>query len=111
MSDSSARIEKVNPSDSLRFIDEIRALKNRLLSIELVRLEESRQAYLERASPDSARRSGSGFAESSPFSRPEDRRYLEAEREISKAILLAKYDKCEATLTALSRHLRDLAPL
>lgn len=91
-------------------MDEVRALKYRLLALELARLEDVREGAAQAAS-HGARRSPGLSDEARPAVPDGDRRYVDAERESSKAILTAKFEKFEATLSALARYLGDLAPL
>jgi chromosome segregation ATPase len=111
MADTSTRIEKVRPPDFQKFLEEVRALKNRLHSLELARLEESRQAALDALANEAARHAKGARPEEILRVQHESRRYAEAEHENSKAVLASKYDRFEVSLQALTRHLGDLAPL
>jgi predicted nuclease with TOPRIM domain len=111
MADTSTRIEKIRTPDFQKFLDEVRALKNRLHSLELARLEEARQGALDASDNEAGRRTKGGSPEEVLKIQHEARRYVDAEHENSKTILAAKYDKFDSTLQALSLHLGDLAPL
>lgn len=82
--------DKIRIPDFLKLIEELRALKNRQMNQESVRLEEQHQLALRKASKDS--------------------RFVNAQTERDRELLSSKYQKLEGNLHALSRYLKELEP-
>jgi chromosome segregation ATPase len=108
---ATTRIERLKTPDFLKFLEDVRALKNRVHTIELARLQEQREGACAEASQAAARRARSGAPEDVARLQKEALRLVDADHENSKAMLAAKFEKFESTLEALAHYLRDLTPL
>lgn len=106
-----SRVERGRPGDFQKFLEDVRALKNRLQNIELARLDDDRTSTLESALKEAAKKARSGSPEEIQRLQQEAKRFVEAEHGHSRDILTAKFEKFEANLALLSHFLRDLGPV
>lgn len=104
-----SRLERVRTPDLGKFLEEVRALKVRLITLEIARLEGERQAAIESALKDASRKSKS--PEEKEKLQLEAKKYAEAEFERSKQMLLAKFEKFDHTLTAVGHFFQSMGPV
>jgi chromosome segregation ATPase len=105
------RFERGRVPDFLRLIDELRALKTRLMGLELARLEEEYDQQRTAAAKAAEKRARTGAPEEILRLQAEARRIVDAELERSKEILNARYQKVDLGLTALGQFLQTVGPL
>jgi chromosome segregation ATPase len=105
------RFERGRVPDLLRLIDELRAMKTRLMGLELARLEEEYDQQRAAAAKAAEKRARTGAPEEILRLQAEARRIVDAELERSKEILNARYQKVDFGLTALGQFLQTVGPL
>lgn len=105
------RFERGRVPDLIRLIDELRAMKTRLMGLELARLEEEYSEQRAAAAKAAEKRARTGAPEEILRLQSEARRIVDAELERSKEILNARYQKVDFGLTALGQFLQTVGPL
>lgn len=83
-----------------KFVDEVRALRNRVYHIELGRLEESKAADLERAMKEARNSSNPDLKKASA----EMKKLVEDEHARTKQMLESKFSRLDAEITRMSDH-------
>ncbi|MFN3485656.1 MAG: hypothetical protein ACK44W_09255 [Planctomycetota bacterium] len=105
------RFERGRVPDFLRLLDELRAVKTRLLGLELARLEEEYSEQRTAAAKAAEKRARTGAPEEILRLQAEARRIVDAELERSKEILNNRYQRIDLGLTALGQFLQTVGPL
>src|SRR5262252_10278571 len=97
--------------DFMKLIEELRALKNRSQSLDLAKLEDQHTQARDTAIKAVEKKAGRSASEDIVRLQAEAKKIVEAEHERSKEILVAKFQKIDQGLAALSRFLQELGPV
>src|SRR5262249_36782516 len=101
----------VGLADFMKLIEELKALKNRSQSLDLAKLEDQHTQARDAALKAVEKKAGRGDSGEIVRLQNEAKKIVEAEHERSKEILVAKFQKIDAGLAALSRFLQELGPV
>ncbi len=105
------RREKERVTDFLKLIEEIRAMKTRLHTLDVQRLEEQHRVALEAAIKNLERRAKGAGPEELQKMQLEARRVVDADLDRSREIMSSKFQKLDAGLLGLQNLLQNLGPL
>ncbi len=105
------RREKERVTDFLKLIEELRAMKTRLHTLDAQRLEEQHRVALDAAVKNLERRSKPSSPDEAQKLQLEARRVVDADLERSREILASKFQRLDAGLLSLQHLLQELAPL
>jgi chromosome segregation ATPase len=105
------RAERHSVQDFLKILDELRALKNRLLNLDLSRLDDDHKHAVENAVKGVDRKARSGSPEEVQRLQQEARRFVDAEHERSKEMINAKFQRLDGLLLSLGSFLKTLGPV
>lgn len=94
-----------------KLIEELKSLKNRSQSLDLGKLEDQHNQARDNAIKDVEKRVGRGNSGDIVRLQAEAKKIVDAEHERSKEILIAKFQKIDNGLAALSRFLQELGPV
>lgn len=97
--------------DFTKLIEELKALKSRSQSLDLAKLEDQHTQARDAALKAVEKKAGRGSSEDIIRLQAEAKKIVEAEHERSKEILVAKFQKIDQGLAALSRFLTELGPV
>lgn len=104
------RREKDKVSDFLKLIEELRAMKTRLQTLDIQRLEEQHRLAMDSQVKAMEKRARPSSPEESQRIQLEARRIVDADHERSLEILRAKFQKLDAGLIGLQNLLQSIAP-
>ncbi|HZE99306.1 MAG TPA: hypothetical protein VE981_20040 [Planctomycetota bacterium] len=99
------------PHEWVRLIEELKSLKNRSQSLDLGKLEDQHNQARDAAIKAVEKKVGRGSSEDIVRLQSESKKIVDAEHERSKEILVAKFQKIDTGLAALSRFLQELGPV
>jgi DNA repair exonuclease SbcCD ATPase subunit len=94
-----------------KLIEELKSLKNRSQSLDLAKLEDQHNQARDAAIKAVEKKVGRGSSEDIVRLQSESKKIVDAEHERSKEILVAKFQKIDTGLAALSRFLQELGPV
>ena len=94
-----------------KLIEELKSLKNRSQSLDLAKLEDQHNLARDSAIKAVEKKVGRGSSEDIVRLQSEAKKIVDAEHERSKEILVAKFQKIDQGLAALSRFLQELGPV
>src|SRR6185295_8270229 len=94
-----------------KLIEELKSLKNRSQSLDLAKLEDQHNIARDSAIKAVEKKVGRGSSEDIVRLQSESKKIVDAEHERSKEILVAKFQKIDTGLAALSRFLQELGPV
>ena len=100
-----------NLHDFGKLIEELKALKNRSQSLDLAKLEDQHTQARDTAIKAVEKKAGRSASEDIVRLQAEAKKIVEAEHERSKEILVAKFQKIDQGLAALTRFLQELGPV
>src|SRR6185295_12185021 len=95
----------LNLHDFPKLIEELKSLKNRSQSLDLAKLEDQHNQARDAAIKAVEKKVGRGSSEDIVRLQAEAKKIVEAEHERSKEILIAKFNKIDQGLAALTRFL------
>lgn len=95
----------------VKLIEELKALKARSQSLDLAKLEDQHNQARDAAAKAVEKKVGRGSSEDIVRLQAESKKIVDAEHERSKEILVAKFQKIDQGLAALSRFLGELGPV
>jgi hypothetical protein len=104
------RREKDKVTDFLKLVDELRAMKMRLQTLDIQRLEEQYRLGMENQVKIMERRSRATGPEDLQRIQLEARRVVDADHERSREILASKFHKLDGGLISLQNLLQNLSP-
>lgn len=104
------RREKDKVADFLKLIEELRAMKTRLQTLDLQRLEEQHRLAMESQVKVMEKRARPSGPEEFQRIQMEARRVVDADNERSREILALKFQKLDAGLLGLQNLIQNLAP-
>ena len=94
-----------------KLIEELKSLKNRSQSLDLAKLEDQHNQARDAAIKAVEKKAGRGSSEDIVRLQAEAKKIVEAEHDRSKEILIAKFNKIDQGLAALTRFLQELGPV
>jgi hypothetical protein len=94
-----------------KLIEELKSLKNRSQSLDLAKLEDQHTQARDAAIKAVEKKAGRSASEDIVRLQAEAKKIVEAEHERSKEILVAKFQKIDQGLGALTRFLQELGPV
>src|SRR5436190_13452652 len=100
-----------NLHDFGKLIEELKSLKNRSQSLDLAKLEDQHTQARDAAIKEVEKRAARGASADIVRLQAEAKKIVEAEHERSKEILVAKFQKIDQGLAALTRFLQELTPV
>jgi chromosome segregation ATPase len=104
------RREKDKVADLLKLIEELRAMKTRLQTLDIQRLEEQPRLAMDSQVKAMEKRARPAGPEEAQKIQMEARRIVDADHERSLEILASKFQKLDAGLLSLQNLLQNLAP-